>query len=170
MTEPTDAEIRGLAATGSGVYQDDETAIWEITDPSLMKLVHAALEKWGQPAQTAEPVSQPQKNAIRQAFDEGAEYSANEWHGRVKTAQLELEAYRKAYQTLLEQVAKGVSIMRPPPLVISAPQPVARKPISNFHAADEFTAEPHTDDVFAAYQQGIRFAERHHGIKGGQHG
>lgn len=46
MTEPTDAEIRGLAATGSGVYQDDETAILEITDPSLMKLVHAALAKW----------------------------------------------------------------------------------------------------------------------------
>ena len=49
MSEPTDAEIRGLAATGSGVYQDDETAIWEITDHSLMKLVHAALEKWGRP-------------------------------------------------------------------------------------------------------------------------
>lgn len=46
MTEPTDAEIRGLAATWSGVYQDDKTAIWEITDPSLMKLVHAALAKW----------------------------------------------------------------------------------------------------------------------------
>ena len=50
MTEPTDAEIRELAATGNGVYQDDETAIWEITDPSLMKLVHAALTKWGTPA------------------------------------------------------------------------------------------------------------------------
>ena len=57
MTEPTDAEIRELAATGNGVYQDDETAIWEITDPSLMKLVHDALAKWGQPAQAAEPVA-----------------------------------------------------------------------------------------------------------------
>ena len=57
MTNPTDAEIRGLAATGNGVYQDDETAIWEITDPSLMKLVHDALAKWGQPAQAAEPVA-----------------------------------------------------------------------------------------------------------------
>jgi hypothetical protein len=55
MTEPTDAEIRGLAATGNGVYQDDETAIWEITDPSLMKLVHDALEKWGTPAGAGEP-------------------------------------------------------------------------------------------------------------------
>ena len=54
--------------------------------------------------------------------------------------------------------------------LFTAPQPVAREPISNFHAADEFTTEPHTDDVFAAYQQGIRFAERHHCIKGGQHG
>ena len=57
MTEPTDAEIRGLAATGNGVYQDDETAIWEITDPSLMKLVHAALTKWGTPAHSGEPVA-----------------------------------------------------------------------------------------------------------------
>lgn len=40
----------------------------------------------------------------------------------------------------------------------------SRKPISNFDAADEFMREPHTDDVFAAYQQGIRFAERNHGI------
>ena len=70
MTEPTDAEIRGLAATGNGVYQDDETAIWEITDPSLMKLVHAALEKWRQPAQAAEPVAwlrnttDPQPHAV----------------------------------------------------------------------------------------------------------
>lgn len=39
-----------------------------------------------------------------------------------------------------------------------------RKPISNFGAADAFTIEPHTDDVFSAYQQGIRFAERRHGI------
>ena len=57
MTEPTDAEILGLAATGNGVYQDDETAIWEITDPSLMKLVHAAVTKWGTPAHSGEPVA-----------------------------------------------------------------------------------------------------------------
>jgi len=67
MTEPTDAEIRGLAATGNGVYQDDET---EITDPSLLKLVHAALAKLGQPAQAAEPVAwlrnttDPQPHAV----------------------------------------------------------------------------------------------------------
>lgn len=41
---------------------------------------------------------------------------------------------------------------------------IKRKPISEFEAADSFTTEPHTDDVFAAYQQGIRFAERHHEI------
>ena len=57
MTEPTDAEIRELAATGNGVYQDDETAIWEITDPSLMKLVRAVLAKWGQPAHSGKPVA-----------------------------------------------------------------------------------------------------------------
>ena len=38
------------------------------------------------------------------------------------------------------------------------------KRISNFEAADAFVTEPFVDDVFAAYQQGIRFAERYHGI------
>jgi hypothetical protein len=36
--------------------------------------------------------------------------------------------------------------------------------ISDFDAADAFTTEPYTSDVFAAYQQGIRLAERRHGI------
>lgn len=55
MTEPTDAEIRGLAATGNGVYQDDETSIWEITDPSLLKFARAVLTEWGTPSAVAEP-------------------------------------------------------------------------------------------------------------------
>lgn len=46
---PSDAEIRGLAAEGNGVYQDDETAVWEITDPSLIKFASAVLAKWGTP-------------------------------------------------------------------------------------------------------------------------
>lgn len=46
---PSDAEIRGLAAEGNGVYQDDETAVWEITDPSLIKFARAVLAKWGTP-------------------------------------------------------------------------------------------------------------------------
>lgn len=120
-------------------------------------------------AQAAEPVSQPQKNAIRQAFDEGAEYSANEWRGRVETAQLELEVYRKAYQTLLEQVAKGVSIMRPPPLVISAPQPVEREPLTDGQIRAMLNKHPPEDVCGWSYRMGIDDAELHHGIKGGQH-
>lgn len=45
-----------------------------------------------------------------------------------------------------------------------SPAAVERKPLTNFVMADQFTSEPHTDDVFAAYQQGIRFAERYYGI------
>ena len=53
MTEPTDAEIRGLAHEGNGVYQDYEAAVWEITDPSLIKFARAVLAKWGTPPAVA---------------------------------------------------------------------------------------------------------------------
>jgi hypothetical protein len=38
------------------------------------------------------------------------------------------------------------------------------QPISDFDAANAFMVAAHTDDVFAAYQQGVRLAERRHGI------
>ena len=78
MTEPTDAEIRELAATGNGVYQDDETAIWEITDPSLMKLVHDALTKWGRPAVA------PWRSAVLDLIDEcpGLTMGQDQWLSR----------------------------------------------------------------------------------------
>ena len=70
MTEPTDAEIRGLAATGNGVYQDDETAIWEITDPSLLKFARAVLAKWGTPAPVVVgEVAEHYRNAIASACE-----------------------------------------------------------------------------------------------------
>lgn len=43
----------------------------------------------------------------------------------------------------------------------------ARVPIANFAAAAAFASEPFTDDTFAAFQQGIRFAERVHGVSNG---
>lgn len=157
MTEPTDVDLWGIHVALTGHDKDP------------IEFARAVLAKWGQSAQAVEPVSQPQKNAIRQAFDEVAEYSANEWRGRVETAQLELEVYRKAYQTLLEQVAKGVSIMRPPPLVISAPQPVAREPLTDEHIRAMLNKHPPEDVCGWSYRMGIDDAELHHGIKGGQH-
>lgn len=159
---PTDLELTTLLCA----HWPAETNDWA----SHMDFARTVLAKWGNQTQAAEPVSQPQKNAIRQAFDEGAEYSANEWRGRVETAQLELEAYRKAYQPLLEQVAKGVSIMRPPPLVISAPQPVAREPLSD----EQIEALPMWKRFVGLWPETrreiVRIIEAQHGIKGGQHG
>lgn len=40
-------------------------------------------------------------------------------------------------------------------------------PITSFVAAAAFASEPFTDDTFAAFQQGVRFAERVHGVSNG---
>ena len=162
---PTDEELNTILCAHWPAFAAQSTLvkIW------VRDAVQDAIDKWGQPAHAVEPVSQPPKNAIRQAFDAGAEYSANEWRGRVETAQLELEVYRKAYQTLLEQVAKGVSIMRPPPLVISAPQPVAREPLSD----EQIEALPMWKRFVGLWPETrreiVRIIEAQHGIKGGQH-
>jgi hypothetical protein len=47
---------------------------------------------------------------------------------------------------------------------IAQPASAARVPLTNFLMADEFTTTPFVDDVFAAFQQGVKFAEKHHGI------
>jgi len=39
-------------------------------------------------------------------------------------------------------------------------------PLTDFLMADEFTTTPYVDDVFAAFQQGVKFAEKYHGITG----
>ena len=64
MTEPTDAEIRGLAHEGNGVYQDYEAAVWEITDPSLIKFARAVLAKWGTPPAGTVPLTDEQWQRI----------------------------------------------------------------------------------------------------------
>lgn len=52
----------------------------------------------------------------------------------------------------------------------NAPQPVEREPLTPEQVVDAFCKRPHTVQFVEAFINGVRFAERHHGIKGGQHG
>jgi len=53
---------------------------------------------------------------------------------------------------------------------LRTPQPVVREPLTQAKVVEAFCALPHQVQFITAFDQGVRFAERHHGIKGGQHG
>lgn len=50
-----------------------------------------------------------------------------------------------------------------------APQPVVREPLTHDEALDAFCHTPGIHQFVQAFVAGVRFAEHHHGIKGGQH-
>ena len=52
----------------------------------------------------------------------------------------------------------------------TAPQPVAREPMTNEHIRAMLNKHPPEDVCDWSYRMGIDDAELHHGIKGGQHG
>ena len=52
----------------------------------------------------------------------------------------------------------------------AAPQPVVREPLTEDQALDAFCRTPRIHQFVQAFMAGVRFAEQHHGIKGGQHG
>ena len=52
----------------------------------------------------------------------------------------------------------------------TAPQPVAREPMTNAHIRAMLNKHPPEDVCDWSYRMGIDDAELHHGIKGGQHG
>ena len=54
--------------------------------------------------------------------------------------------------------------------IYTTPQPVVREPLTPEQVVDAFCKQPHTVQFVEAFIKGVRFAERHHGIKGGQHG
>ena len=53
-----------------------------------------------------------------------------------------------------------------------APQPTQAQavPLTQAQIIEAFCREPHVTQFVMAFNSGVRFAEQHHGIKGGQHG
>ena len=137
MTEPTDAEINALWRELFSRHEHSRAA-----------LVRAALAKWGQPAQAAEPVAYLTRNA------EG------------DPAMLFFD--KDEASTYCED---GVD---PAPLYL-APLPVAREPLTP-DKVKELVLDAGYDTIEtpdperAAFINGLRHGEQAHGIKGGQHG
>ena len=54
------------------------------------------------------------------------------------------------------------------------PQPTQAQagavPLTQAQVVEAFCKQPHPVQFVTAFDQGVRFAEQHHGIKGGQHG
>ena len=140
---PTDAEIDAL-------WRE----LFSRHDHSRAALVRAALAKWGQPAQAAEPVAWMRK----WAFD-------GETPAKVKN-----EAGRLAWplKFKLRAVTESRCLSDDMPL-FTAPQPVAREPLTPEQIATAGEIEDNDSAFLAGFSTGARFAEQHHGIKGGQH-
>ena len=118
-------------------------AMWQLHAADIGGISYyarAVLAKWGQPAQAAEPFCWHWENT----FNGGT--------GTVK----------KNPETL------GINMVHPDhkwTALYTAPQPVAREPLTpeQIERDRPMMVEP------AAYAAGVRYAEKHHGIKGGQH-
>ena len=107
---------------------------------AIFGFARAVLAKWGQPAQAAEPV---------------ARLVIGKTKGGVSLTHMVVPA---AYQ-----LQEGTYAL------YTAPQPVAREPMTNAHI--RAMLNKHQPDVCDwSYRMGIDDAELHHGIKGGQHG
>ena len=139
MTEPTDAELKALLL-------EKLPASKHYIRPVIEKMVaamQAAIAKWGQPAQAAEPVSHQYQS------QDGT------WHEFID---------QRHYNNT---VADGRFPIR---TLYTTPQPVAREPLTNEHIRAMLNKHPPEDVCDWSYRMGIDDAELHHGIKGGQHG
>ena len=150
---PTDEELNTILCAHWPAFAAQSTLvkIW------VRDAVQDAIDKWGQPAQAAEPVAwlrnttDPQPHAVTNL------------------------KYRSAVDA-----KAGVEYIP----VFAATQPVAREPLSDeevdslckvgpVYAPDgKVTRTPpqYRDELEAAQRYGLRKGERAHGIKGGQHG
>lgn len=177
MTEPTDAELQ---------------ALWVACDhPLPQNYARAVLTKWGQPAQA----TKCECTMAQRCTGSGCRYcNPQEYidmlHDQIadsETAQAaepvlfalqwpeDRAAGRICVSVIFDNEAEAkdyaasctdVTIL---PL-FTPPQPVAREPLTPEQIATAGEIEDNDSAFLAGFSTGARFAEQHHGIKGGQHG
>lgn len=140
MTDkPTDAELK---------------AMWQLHAADIGGIFYyarAVLAKWGQPSQAEEPVTfLANATRFKMSFCE----SEDDGCGNTGTYVTCFEGFEKELDgrwVALVAAEDGCHLNL-------TPQPVAREPLTSEQIGQ--------DPIFRA---GVRFAEQHHGIKGGQH-
>ena len=118
-------------------------AMWQLHAADIGGIfcyARAVLAKWGQPAQAAEPV---------------ARLVIGKTKGGVSLTHMVVPA---AFQ-----LQEGMYAL------YTAPQPVAREPLTDEQIRAMLNKHPPEDVCGWSYRIGIDDAELHHGIKGGQH-
>lgn len=109
------------------------------------------LRRWGQPARSGEPVGY---------LYCGGSYGDELAEWEIVADQLQCDRLNEHHGAL------GKEARLP---LYTAPQPVERAPLTQAQVVEAFCALPHQVQFVTAFDQGVRFAERYHGIKGGQH-
>lgn len=111
----------------------------------------------------------------------GDKLKAYEDHGTATQAQAVNQADRPFIVRLAEDFAedcvtagyvttKAASYGRLMDEALSTQPQAGAVPLTQAQVVEAFCALPHQVQFVTAFDQGVRFAERHHGIKGGQHG
>lgn len=165
VNEPTDAEIEQLYLEETGFDLNDSPA-------ALLDFARIVLAKWGQPAQAAEPVA---------LYPECKHWGMKSTNAPQPVAQAPVAWLRNttdpqphavtslSYRSAADAEA-GIEYVP----VYSAPQPVAREPLTDWDMRGQLAASlncwhrltPNEAAELVAFVQRVSA----HGIKGGQHG
>ncbi|MFN4121311.1 hypothetical protein [Acidovorax sp.] len=156
QTQPTDAEIKEMIPDG------DEWKYGVGFSEAIM-FARAVLAKWGTPPAVAgEPVAWQQGSLTtlnQDPYPALGKWFVQFWEGDDVAARV----YGSDAETLRRRCA-----------AITTPQPTQAQagavPLTHDEALDAFCHTPGIHQFVQAFVAGVRFAEQHHGIKGGQHG
>ncbi len=143
MTEPTDAEIIAVMRDGYNCRYNDEQ--------DHVDFARAVLAKWGTPP----AVAGEQVGWMWQHDETGRTGFVDCW---------QVENGWQEGNPRLRLISK----------LYATPQPTQAQagavPLTDEEVLDAFCRTPGIHQFVQAFWAGVRFAEQHHGIKGGQHG
>ena len=174
MTDkPTDEALENLFVEETGFDIDDFPA-------AIFDFARAVLDKWGTPAPVGVgEVAERYRNAIASACEGWTMPDGLRKH--LETALWSPPTPQPTQAQATEPVAwldpwTGTKVTTDYDAygkhgipLYTAPQPVAREPMTNAHIRAMLNKHPPEDVCDWSYRMGIDDAELHHGIKGGQH-
>ena len=165
---PTDADIEELLISCGMCWA--ERSFWQLEDADLHPAIRAVLAKWGTPA----PASGQVVALVKQLVDALEDANADSSEVLGNYTQLYSETYRPhrllAQQEIVKQGEEAIAAAKA--YLAAPPAQEARVPLSDGqieqgHDAADITP---TDATIGTFTDGVRFAEKHHGITAAQKG